>query len=308
MKVLIAGGSGFIGRHLSARLLQDGHEVVVLTRRQQAAASSAGFRFTTWDGRADGDWVNELDGADAIVNLAGASIGGRRWTARRKAELLSSRLEPTGAIVQAIERRPAGQRPSVLVNASGIDYYPDRREDDPITEDGPRGTAFLARLCDQWETAAVKAEPLGVRVVTIRTSMAFGLGAPAFFLVTLPFRLFVGGPLGDGRQWFTWIHIDDLVGLYRLAIEDPSLSGPINVVAPDVRRQRELARQMGHVLHRPSSLPAPAPMLRLALGEQADLLLHGRRAVPAKAQAAGYAFAFGGLDEALEEIFKRRRS
>ena len=306
MKVLIAGGSGFIGRHLSASLVKDGHEVVVLTRRQPAAAP-AGVRFATWDGRtADGSWVNELDGADAIVNLAGASIGGRRWTARRKAELLSSRLEPTGAIVQAIERRPAGRRPSVLVNASGIDYYPDRRDDDPVTEDGPLGTAFLARLCEQWEVAAVKAQPLGVRVVRVRTSMAFGLGAPAFFLVTLPFRLFVGGPLGDGRQWFTWIHIDDLVGLYRLAIQDSHLSGPINAVAPDVRRQRELAREMGRVLHRPSSLPAPAPILRLALGEQADLLLHGRHAVPAKAQAAGYAFAFGGLRQALEELFPRR--
>ena len=306
MKVLIAGGSGFIGRHLSSRLLQDGHEVVVLTRRQQAATSAA-VRFATWDGRtADGGWVNELDDADAIVNLAGASIGGRRWTGRRKAELLSSRLEPTGAIVQAIERRPAGRRPSVLVNASGIDYYRDRRDDAPITEDGPLGTAFLARLCEQWEAAAIKAEALGVRVVRIRTSMAFGLGAPAFFLVTLPFRLFVGGPLGDGRQWFTWIHIDDLVGLYRLAIQNPRLSGPINAVAPDVRRQRELAREMGHVLHRPSVFPAPAPLLRIALGEQADLLLHGRHATPVKAQAAGYAFAFGGLHEALEDLFRRR--
>ena len=306
MKVLIAGGSGFIGRHLSARLLSDGHEVVVLTRRQQTGPSS-GVRFATWDGRtSDGAWVGELDGADAIVNLAGASIGGRRWTARRKAELLNSRLVPTTAIVQALERRPADRRPSVLVNASGIDYYPDRRDDGAITEDGPVGTAFLARLCQQWEAAAVKAEALGVRVVRIRTAMAFGRGAPAFFLVTLPFRLFVGGPLGDGGQWFTWIHIDDLVGLYQLAIENARLSGPINAVAPDVRRQRELAREMGRVLHRPSVMPAPAPLLRLALGEQADLLLHGRRAIPAKAQAAGYTFAFGGLHEALEDVLARR--
>ena len=306
MKILIAGGSGFIGRHLSARLLSDGHEVVVLTRRQQTGPSS-GVRFATWDGRtSDGAWVGELDGADAIVNLAGASIGGPRWTARRKAELLNSRLVPTTAIVQAVERRPADRRPSVLVNASGIDYYPDRRDAGEITEDGPVGTAFLARLCQQWEAAAVKAEALGVRVVRIRTAMAFGRGAPAFFLVTLPFRLFVGGPLGDGRQWFTWIHIDDLVGLYRLAIENARLSGPINAVAPDVRRQRELAREMGRVLHRPSVMPAPAPLLRLALGEQADLLLHGRRAIPAKAQAAGYTFAFGGLHEALEDVLARR--
>lgn len=305
MKVLIAGGSGFIGRHLSSRLVSDGHEVVVLTRQQQTAPSS-GVRFATWDGRTpEGAWVSELEGADAIVNLTGASIGGRRWTARRKAELLSSRVVPTAAIVQAIERRPAEHRPSVLVNASGIDYYPDRRDDQAIAEDGPLGTAFLARLCQQWEAAATRAEALGVRVVRIRTSMAFGRGAPAFFLVTLPFRLFVGGALGDGGQWFTWIHIDDLVGLYRLAIENARLSGPINAVAPDVRRQRELAQEMGHVLHRPSVLPAPALLLRLALGEQADLLLHGRHAIPAKAQAAGFAYAFGGLHEALEDLFRR---
>lgn len=303
MKVLIAGGSGFIGQHLSANLDRDGHKVVILTR-QQSRPAPTGVRAVSWDGRTpEGPWVSELD-ADAVVNLSGATIGGPRWTGRRKAELLASRLIPTAALVQAIERRPADRRPSVLVNASGIDYYPNLRDDVVITEDGPPGNAFLARLCREWEAAAVKAEALGVRVVRIRTSMAFGRGAPAFFLVTLPFRLFVGGPLGDGRQWFTWIHIDDLVGLYRLALDNSQLSGPINAVAPDVRRQRELAKEMGHVLHRPSLFPAPAPILRLALGEQADLLLHGRHAVPARAQAAGFAFRFGGLRQALEEIFR----
>lgn len=304
MKVLIAGGSGFIGRHLSASLIRDGHEVVVLTRKPPNQVST-GVRLVTWDARSpDGAWVGELDGTDAVVNLAGASIGGGRWTKRRKALLLSSRLEPTSAIVQAIAQRPAGRRPSVLVNASGIDYYPDRRDDQPIEENGPPGTAFLAQMSQQWESAAMRAQASGVRVVLIRTALVFGREAPAFRLLTLPFRFFLGGPLGDGGQWFTWIHIDDHVALYRLAIENGGLSGPINAVAPDARREKETAREIGRAMHRPSGFPAPAPMLRLVLGEMADLLLHGRHAVPAQAQAQGYKFRFGSLRAALEDVLK----
>lgn len=305
MKVLIAGGSGFIGRHLSASLVRDGHEVVVLTRKPPNQVST-GLRFVTWDARSpDGAWVGEIDGTNAVVNLAGASIGGGRWTKRRKALLLSSRLEPTSAIVQAIAQRPAGRRPSVLVNASGIDYYPDRRDDHPIDENGPAGTAFLAQMSQQWEADAMRAETSGVRVVLIRTALVFGREAPAFRLLMLPFRFFLGGPLGDGGQWFTWIHIDDHVGLYRLAIDNARLTGPVNAVAPDVRREGETAREIGRAMHRPSIFPAPAPVLRLVLGEMADLLLHGRRAIAARAQAAGYVFRFGGVREALEDVIRR---
>jgi uncharacterized protein (TIGR01777 family) len=304
MKILIAGGSGYIGRHLSAILLKHGHEVVVLTRRSQPETGTSGVRFVTWDARtADGAWVSELAGADGLVNLAGASIGAGRWTRRRMAEILSSRLQATRAIVQGIERTAPGRRPSVLVNASGIDYYGDRG-DEPITERSSVGDSFLARVCQQWEAAANQAGPLGVRVVLIRTALVFGRGAVAFQLLTLPFRLFVGGPLGDGRQWFTWIHVDDLVELYRLALDDPRVSGPINAVAPDIRPQRDTAQRIGHALHRPAFFPAPAAMLRLALGAQADLLLHGRRASPIKAQELGFRFRFGDVDAALHDILR----
>src|SRR5438128_3568546 len=306
VKVLITGGSGYIGRHLSTSLAADGHEVVGLSRRPESAPPQSGVRFVKWDARtAEGAWVSELAGAQGIVNLAGASIGKGRWTRRRMAEILSSRLAATSAIVEAIKRTPADRRPSVLVNASGIDYYGDRG-DEVITEDGAPGDSFLARLSQQWEAAAQKAEPLAVRVVRIRTAMVFGREALAFRLLTLPFRLFAGGPLGNGRQWFTWIHVDDIVSLYRLALENSQVSGPINAVAPDVRREGEVAKEIGRVLHRPAFVPAPAFILRLALGAQSQLLLHGRRATPAKVQGLGYRFKFGRLREALEDVIARR--
>ena len=220
-------------------------------------------------------------------------------------ELISSRVSPTTALVQALERTPAMLRPPVLVSASGIDYYGDRG-DEVITEESGPGDSFLAQLGQQWESAAQKAEPLGVRVVRIRTSMVFGPEAYAFRLLTLPFRFFVGGPLGNGRQWFTWIHVDDIVGLYRLALEDRRVSGPLNGVAPDIRRQRDLAKEIGRVLHRPALIPVPSFVLRLVLGKEAQLLLHGRHAEPAKALGYGYRFRVGGLHEALEETLRRR--
>jgi len=306
MKVLISGGSGFIGSHLVASLAGDGHDVVVLTRRPETKTLPSGVRYVTWDARsASGDWVKELSGAQAVVNLAGASIGTWPWTKRRMIELISSRVSPTTALVQALERTPAMLRPPVLVSASGIDYYGDRG-DEVITEESGPGDSFLAQLGQQWESAAQMAEPLGVRVVRIRTSMVFGPEAYAFRLLTLPFRFFVGGPLGNGRQWFTWIHVDDIVGLYRLALEDRRVSGPLNGVAPDIRRQRDLAKEIGRVLHRPALIPVPSFVLRLVLGKEAQLLLHGRHAEPAKALGYGYRFRVGGLHEALEETLRRR--
>ena len=314
MKVLIAGGSGFIGHHLVASLRKDGHELVVLTRGQPRAVpptlagqgQGASPRYVTWDPKKpDGVWSSELSSADAIVNLAGASIGRWPWTRQRMAELLSSRRSATAALVQALERAPAERRPAVLVSASGIDYYGDRG-DEVITEDSRAGDSFLATLSAQWETEAQRAEPLGVRVVRIRTAMVFGREAVAFRLLTLPFRFFVGGPLGSGRQWFTWIHIDDIVGLYRLALENQQISGPLNAVAPDIRREGEIAKEIGRVLHRPALFPVPSFLLRLVLGREAQLLLHGRHAEPAKATKAGYRFHFGGLPQALEDVLRTR--
>ncbi|MDQ3701856.1 MAG: TIGR01777 family oxidoreductase [Chloroflexota bacterium] len=302
MKIVLTGATGYIGRPLVAALQAAGHEVVVLTRRvSETSGFAPGVRAVSWDGRTAADsWVGELDGAGAVINLAGANIGEKRWTEDRKHELRQSRLDATQAVVEALQRTPEGRRPGVLVNTSGIDYYGDRG-DEVVTEESPPGDSFLARLCVDWEEAALKAEPLGVRVVLMRTAVVFGRGAVALERLALPFKLFAGGPLGSGNQWFSWIHLDDIVGLYRLAVENGGVKGPLNAVAPDVRRAKDVAKEVGRVLGRPSWAPAPAVALKLILGEQADLVLHGRRAEARKALGLGYDFKYGDLHGALSQ-------
>ncbi len=303
MKIVITGATGLVGRPLSAALRQAGHEVVALTRHpgREAAPTVAGVRAVGWDGRTVGPWTAELRGAGGVVNLAGASIGSRRWTAARKRELMASRVDSTAALVAAIGEAAPAERPPVLVNASGIDYYGHHDGEAQLDERAAPGDGFLAGLCVEWEAAARSAEALGTRVVLMRTAVVLAERALALRLLALPFRLFAGGPLGSGRQWFTWIHIDDLVGLYRLALEREDIAGAVNAVAPDVRRQHEVAREVGRVLRRPSWLPAPEPALRLVLGAQADLLLHGRRAVPARALDAGFDFHYPQIGPALAQ-------
>ena len=303
MRIVIAGGSGFLGRRLAAAWVAAGDEVTVLSRRPSGASgqqtAGTGTSLARWDPpRVDDELVASLSGADAVVNLAGVPIGGRPWTPGRKRAILQSRLDATGAIVGAIGRLPAADRPKVLVNASGIDIFGDRPEGE-MTEDSPPGDSFLADVVLAWEAAARAAEPLGVHVVLARTALIVAPEALAWRLILLPFRLFVGGPLGSGRQRFTWIHIDDAVGLYDLALRNDSIVGPVNMVAPEVPTQRELARAIGRVMHRPAIFPVPAVVLRLVLWGQADIVLHGRIAVPAKALAAGYRFRHPTVESAL---------
>ncbi len=217
MRIVLAGGSGFIGRHLIPALVADGHVVTVLTRAQpvQSVAPSGLLEYVHWDlFTSDGRLADVLAGADAVVNLAGANIGSRRWTTKRKADLLDSRVRATETLVRAIARLDTSRRPRVLVNASGIDFYGDR-SDEILTEKSEPGDTFLARLCERWERAATAVQTLGVRVVLMRTAVVLAPDALTLHLMAWPFRLFIGGPLGDGRQWFTWIHIDDVVGLYK---------------------------------------------------------------------------------------------
>ncbi|MSQ12724.1 MAG: TIGR01777 family protein [Dehalococcoidia bacterium] len=308
MKVVIAGGSGYVGRALAASLRTDAHEVVVLSRRADADASGlpAGVRVTSWDARTvEPRWVKEIQGASTVVNLAGASIGARRWTLSYRNEIFTSRVAATHAIAEAIGGLAEQERPRVLVSASGVDYYGDQG-DERVTEKGAPGESFLAQVCVQWEAAARRAEALGVRVVLARTALVVGRGAPALQKLALPFRLFAGGPLGGGGQWLPWVHLDDAVGLYRLAIERGEVAGPLVLASPTACRQREFAREVGRALGRPCRLPAPGFALRLALGRQADLLLHGRRAEPAKAVGLGYRFRYPELGAALREALGRR--
>lgn len=304
MRIVVAGGSGFLGRRLTSRWLETGDEVTVLTRDpdRTAARVPSGASVRQWSPPGvDDDLVAALRGADAVVNLAGVSIGGPPWTPARKRAILRSRLDATEAIVGGLGRLPAADRPTVLVNASGIDIFGDQ-PDGELTEDSPPGDSFLAGVVVAWERAARAAEPLGVRVVLARTALIVAPEAPSWRLILLPFRLFVGGPLGSGRQRFTWIHVDDAVGLYDRAIRDGSIAGPLNMVAPEVPTQRDLARAIGRAMHRPAIVPVPAFALRLVLWGQADVVLHGRVATPARALASGYEFRHPTVDSALRDV------
>ncbi len=303
MRAVIAGGSGMIGRHLSRSLLADGWSVDVLSRAPGGIASRLpeGARAHGWTAVADAELSGVLAGADAVVNLAGVSLGPRPWTPGRKRAILASRLAATDALVGAIAALPADRRPRVLVSASGSDVYTGR-DAEPADETTEPTHDFLADVCLRWETAALEAEALGVRVALVRTAFVLAPDAPVLKLLALPFRLLLGGRLGSGRQWFSWIHIDDLVGIYRLAFSDGAIHGPINGSSPEPCRQADLAATIGRTLHRPSWLPAPAWALRLALRDQATLVIGSRRVVPARALAAGYAFQHPAIDEALADV------
>jgi uncharacterized protein (TIGR01777 family) len=301
-RIVVAGGSGTIGRHLSAALLEEGHRVTVLTRDPGRTARSlpAGVEAARWSVDATPELSATLAGAAAVVNFAGVPIGPRPWTAGRKRAIRDSRLRATHALVEAIDRLPSVERPAVLVNASGTDVYVGR-DDVAATESTPPADDFLARVCLDWEAAARAAEPLGVRVAIVRQAFVLARDAPVLALLALPFRLFAGGRLGSGSQWFSWIHVADLVALYRRLIDDPDLDGIVIAAAPSPCHNTELAAALGRVLHRPSWLPAPAWAIRLALGEESTLVLGSRRAVPARALSLGFEFRYPDLEGALRD-------
>lgn len=299
MKVVIAGGSGLIGTALCQALVEAGHEPVVLSRRaQQPAPDPGGVRHVGWDPATPGDWVGELAGAGAVINLAGASIGHWPWTKARKAELLNSRLAATRALVGAIATLPGESRPKVFLSASGTDLY-EGRDAAPADETTEPADTFLSHLCLAWEAEALRAGDLGLRVVLVRTSAVIAQGAASLRIEALPFRLFVGGRLGSGQQWSSWVDRADIVGIYLWALATEGVSGPLNATAPDPRRQVDFARALGAALHRPSWFPAPAFMIRLLLGDQATLAIGSRRVWPAAALAGGYVFRRPRLEDSL---------
>jgi len=301
MRVAITGATGFIGSRLVAALHARGDEVIAFTR-DPARAKLQGVRLVQAELEDAGPWQDALPGSDAVVNLAGEPIAGKRWDARQKQRLRDSRVETTQRLVEGIGK--AEPRSRVLVSASGCDYYPFAMaavgdfDDDDVTEADPPGEDFLARLCKAWEAEAVAAEPLGVRVVTMRTGIVIGEHGGALAKMTPPFKLFFGGRIGSGRQWMPWIHVDDAVAAYLAAIDDARYRGPINLVTDSVRNA-DFAKQLGAVLHRPSWLPVPAFALRAAVGELAESLLNGRRVVPAKLRELGFVWKHPELREAL---------
>lgn len=299
-RVLITGGSGLIGSALTNLLAAAGYGVVVLSRSPgDVSGLPAGARAVGWDSETADGWGPEADGARAIVNLAGENLASWPWTEERKRTILESRLDATRGVVQALER--ASERPSVLVQASGIDFY-GPREDEEVDEGTPPGEGFLARVTREWEAASARAEELGVRRVCLRTAMVLAAEGGALPKLILPFRLFAGGPVGDGRQWVSWIHLRDEVRAIRFLLEHPEASGPFNLTAPEPVRNRELARTVGRVLGRPSVFRAPAFAVRAVLGEMADTVLDGRRAVPRRLRELGFEWELPELEGALRNL------
>ncbi len=296
-RVVIAGGTGFIGRRLSAVLGGSGHDVVVLSRA--AARPPVGpVRFVTWQGvPATGDdaWKGEIEGARAVINLCGETIGGPRWTEARKAALIESRVAPTAALVDAVNG--ARHPPSVFVQASGVGYYGTGER--TVTEQSPAGEDFLAMLAVRWEAALAELRP-DVRPVIARLGVVLGRTGGALAQMLVPFRLFVGGPIASGRQWLPWIHLHDAAAILAGFVDDVEASGIYNVVAPQAVRNSEFAAAVGDALHRPTFMFTPRFLLNALLGEQATLLCDGQHVVSER--LSGFPFTYPTLAEALDNL------
>ncbi|PYQ60183.1 MAG: TIGR01777 family protein [Acidobacteria bacterium] len=302
MRIVITGGTGLIGSAVAREMGSAGHEVVVLTRDlSKMGPLPPNTRAAQWDGKTAGDWAKLLDGDTAIVHLAGDAIAAGRWTAEKKRRIRDSRVVSGRAVLEAI--RQAKAKPRALLQGSAVGYYGDAG-DEVVTESHPPGDDFLARVCVEWEAATVEAAAMGVRRPVLRTGVVLSDQGGALPRMALPFRMLAGGPLGNGRQWFPWIHEADEVGAIRFLIEREDADGPFNLTAPAPLTNRALSRALGEVLHRPSFAPAPGFALRLLLGEMADVLLHGQRAVPRKLLDLGYAFRYPEALGALRGLLR----
>jgi uncharacterized protein (TIGR01777 family) len=303
MKILITGSTGFVGMALCQDLQRAGHTVCRLVRPGTPAVKTRGADGfdVNWN-PATGELGGAAVGADAVVNLAGASIVEGRWTTERKKLLLASRVDTTRALVQAFSKMAA--RPRVLVSASGIGYY-GSCGDQVLTEESPLGQDFLSRLGKEWEAEAAKAEALGIRVVRARFGVILAKHGGALSQMVRPFLWGVGGRIGSGEQWMSWITLQDVVGIMRFALENGAARGPLNVVSPQPVRNTEFTKVLAKYLHRPALFPAPAFALRLLLGEMADeLLLSSQRALPAQLERLGYCFQHADLPRALAAVFE----
>lgn len=304
MKIVIAGGTGFLGRPLTAALTQAGHDIVILSRGSSGSKRGPGAaRMVPWDPSGDsGPWASEISGAQAVVNLAGESIAGRRWTGAQKQRILDSRVRATRSLAGAI--RAAADPPPVFVSGSAVGYY-GPLGDEEAAEDHPAGTDFLAHVCEQWEQEAVRASSDRTRVVRVRTGIVLEKDGGALPQMLPPFRFGAGGPVGSGHQYWPWIHRDDWIELIRWTIDSPTATGAVNATGPHPVTNATFARALGRAMHRPAFMPAPAFALKLLLGEMADaLLLSGQNAVPKKALQAGFRFRHETVDDALGAIFR----
>lgn len=300
MRLLLTGGTGFIGRALRETLVQKGHELTLLTRQSSKEyRPSLRTRYVHWNPDQAGSWERELDGVEGVLNFAGEPIAGKRWSEAQKQLIVESRISATRAIVSAIQK--AKRKPSFLLNASAIGYY-GPQAGDPLTEGSPAGGDFLARTCQAWEAEALRAEGIIPRVIRLRIGIVLGKEGGALAKMLTPFRLGLGGPLGSGRQWMSWIHLKDLAGIIDFILDKKEIRGPLNGTAPQPVVMKEFSGTLGRALHRPAIFPVPAWALKVLAGEMSDLFLNGQQVLPKRVLEAGYPFQFPELGKALEEI------
>ncbi len=299
MKIFITGGTGFVGGHLAFRLLQEGNEVTILTRSGKGPEKGAtGIAYVQGDPTQSGPWQEALGDQDVIINLAGASIFSR-WTEEKKKAIRESRIHTTRHIVDAIPY-PA-PRKMTLCSTSAVGYY-GFRGDEEIVENSPSGNDFLSRLAVEWEGEALKAQEKGIRVVIMRFGIVLGEKGGALGQMIPLFKKYVGGPIGSGKQWFSWIHIQDLAEAVVFLTKHPEISGPVNMCSPNPVRNRDLAKSLGKALHRPSFLAAPAFMVKWVLGEFGSVILQGQRVIPRKLLDHGFIFQNPDIDKALQGL------
>lgn len=299
-KIVISGGSGLIGSALASKLVNDGYEVVILTRSDNLHKPVMGIRFVQWDAKTSGKWESELEGADSVVNLAGESIGGGLWTKKRKDRILNSRLSGGNALVSAINK--CANKPILFIQASAIGIY-GISETLKMDENSPLGNDFLSGIARQWEGSTKDLELSGVSRAIIRTGIVLDLKEGAFPLVLLPYRIFFGGRLGSGRQWFSWIHLKDEVETIVYIIEN-KLEGVFNLTAPNPVTNNELGKIISKVTKRPNWFPVPGIFLRLLLGEMSTLVLDGQKVLPGRLINAGYKFTFEQIEPALRDLLR----
>lgn len=303
MKIVVAGGTGFVGSHLCRTMIKRGHEVTVLTRDPSKATKTLPGTVSVagWNGFSTDTLSQHLNVTDALVNLCGEPLADARWIESRKQLLLRSRIDTTHRLVETLSE--TSHRPGTLINASGIGFY-GPQEHQWVGEDAPPGNGFLADLCVAWEREAKRAEELGVRVILLRTGMVLGKTGGALPKMILPFRLFVGGPISPGTQKVSWIHQEDLSEMILWLIEKPNISGPVNAVSPETVSMKEFCKTLGRALNRPSWVPVPEFVLNLALGEMATVMTKGQEVRPLVLKENGFTFAYPNLDLALQSLFK----
>ncbi|HBK98093.1 MAG TPA: TIGR01777 family protein [Microcoleaceae bacterium UBA10368] len=304
MKVAIAGATGFVGSRLVERLHSEGHQVLVLARDSERArrvfpaSAYPNLEIVGYTPAESGDWLHSIAGCDGVVNLAGVPIAEERWTATRQQAILDSRKLTTAKLVEAIAL--ANPKPSVFVSASAIGFY-GTSETAEFEENSAAGDDFLATVCKEWESAAQPVKNAGTRLVILRLGIVLGMGGALAKMVPA-FRLFAGGPIGTGKQWFSWIHRDDVVNLILYALQNPQIEGVLNATAPNPVRMNELCETLGEILKRPSWLPVPAFALELLLGDGAKVVLEGQQVLPKRTLVSGFQYEYPTLKLALEEI------